>query len=121
MITITGRPTFDDYVRVQRYHGRFRALLIAGILGAMAVLAWLTSRNLFFPGLVLLYVVVLRPLYTRVRLKRRWDQTPSAHRGDKTYGLDETGFHLEDDEGTPTVTHWDKFLKFRSSKHSFLL
>ena len=33
MITITGEPTFYDYLRAQSYHRRFRVLLISGILG----------------------------------------------------------------------------------------
>ncbi len=121
MITVTGQPTFDDYLRAQRHHGRSRALLIAGILGALAILVWLTSRSIIFPAFVVLYVILLRPLYMRVRLRRHWQQTPSAHQGQKTYGLGETGFRTEDDEGHPSVTHWDKFLKFRESKHTFFL
>ncbi len=121
MITVTGQRTFKDYLRAQLYHGRSRALLIAGILGTMALLLWLTSRNVLVPAFVALYVIMLRPVYMRVRLKRVWDQTPSSHRGEITNRLDETGFHSKDDEGNPTVTHWDNFSKFRSSKHSFLL
>lgn len=121
MITVTGQPGFDDYLRAQRYHGRSRALLISGILGALALLVWLTSNDPIFPAVVALYVFVVRPLYIRVHLKRRWERTPSAHGKEKTYGLDENGFHSADDEGKPCITHWDKFLKFRESKATFLL
>jgi hypothetical protein len=121
MLRITGQVVFDDYLRAQRYHERSRTILIAVILGGMAVLAWLSTRNLLFPAFAALYVVVVRPVYVRLRLKRHWQQTPSAHAGERTYGLDESGFHAEDDEGNTVVTHWDKFLKFRETSHSFLL
>jgi len=121
MITVTAEPTFEDYLRAQRYHGRTRMLVVAGILGAAAFLVWLMSGNLLLPGFVALYLVALRPLYMHLRLRRQWRQTPSAHRGQRTCILDETGFHSEDDEGTMTVMHWDKFLKFRSSRHLFSL
>lgn len=121
MIRVVVQPTFDDYLRAQRYHARSRTLLIAGLLGGMAALMWLASRHLIFPVAVALYVIVLRPIIHRFRLKRCWEQTPSAHSGQKTYGFDVIGLHWEDDEGNLSVTHWDKFLKFRESNHSFLL
>ncbi|NQT91230.1 MAG: YcxB family protein [Lentisphaerae bacterium] len=121
MITVIAQPEFEDYLRAQRHHGRARMLVVAGILGAMGFFVWLMSGNLLLPAFVALYLVALRPLYMHLRLKRQWRQTPSAHRGQRTCILDEIGFHSEDDEGTMTVTHWDKFLKFRSSRHSFFL
>ena len=120
MVTITGQREFADYLRAQRFHGRSRAILIATILGAMALFIWLTSRNVFFPAFAAIYVIALRPLLFRRGVKRQWQQTPSAHGQQKTCGLDETGFHTEDDEGNAVVTHWDRFLKFRESKDSFL-
>ena len=71
MITVTGQPTFDDYLRAQRHHGRLRALLIVGILGALAILVWLTSRSIIFPAFVVLYVILLRPLATAGDLTTR--------------------------------------------------
>ena len=121
MITVTGEPDFTDYLRAQRFQGRRRHLLVVLILAALTALVMAVSRNYIFAGSVLLYLVALRPIYVRVRLKRMWQQTPSAHQGMKHFGFDEVGLHLKDDEGNPSVTHWDKFLKFKESKHTFFL
>ena len=121
MISVVLQPTFDDYLRAYRYHARSRTLLIVGLLAGLAALMWFVSRHLVFPVSIAVYVIVLRPIIHRFRLKRCWEKTPSAHCGQKTYGFDEVGVHWKDDEGNLSVTHWDKFLKFRESKHSFLL
>jgi hypothetical protein len=120
MITVTGKATFDDYLRAQRDHSRKRDLTIIISLAVIAVFVVAVSRNYVFPAIVLGYLAI-RPFYMRSRSKRFWDQTPSAHQGEKSYGLDETGFHATDDEGNPSVTHWDKFLKWRESEHTFFL
>lgn len=120
MITITGHATFGDYLRAQRNHSRKRDAAIIIILAVIALLVATVSRNYVFPAIVLVYLA-FRPLYVWSRCKRSWERTPSAHRGGKTYGFDETGFHTTDDEGHPSVTHWDKFLQWRESKHTFFL
>jgi hypothetical protein len=120
MITITGGATFDDYLRALRKHSRKRDLTIIISLAVMAVIVGAVSRNYVFPAIAFGYIVI-RPFYMRYRSRRFWEQTPSAHLVDKAYGLDEIGFHATDDEGLPSVTHWDKFLKWRESRHTFFL
>ncbi|MFH1037206.1 MAG: YcxB family protein [PVC group bacterium] len=121
MITVTGQSGFKDYLQAERYHSRRRTLAIVSILVIMAVIISLVTRAYLVPGLVIIYAVVLRPIYLRTHLRRHWEQTPSAHRGEKTYSLNVAGFHAEDDEGNPVVTHWDTFSGFRESRHTFLL
>jgi hypothetical protein len=121
MITVEGQPTFDDYRRAQRFHGLVRTVIVSGVLVAMALFMWVVSQSIVFSSIVVLYVFVMRPFFVRYRLKRQWQQTPSFHQGQRTYGLDEAGFHSRDDEGRPTLLHWSRFLKFRESKDTFLL
>lgn len=120
MITVTGKATFEDYLRAQRNHARKRDTAIIISLAAIAIFVAAVGRNYVFSAIVLVYLAI-RPLYMRNRTKRSWERTPSAHQGEKSYGLDEAGFHVTDDEGNPSVTHWDKFLKWRESKHTFFL
>ena len=112
--------TFDDYVRAQRNHARKRNVTIVLLLAAFAVFVAVATWNYIFPVFVLTYLAV-REFLMRARSKRLWQQTPALHQGQKTFGLDTSGFHGEDDEGHPTVVHWDKFLKYRESKDTFFL
>lgn len=121
MITVTGQLTFADFQRARRTHRWRYDLTFALVLLAMAALLVLVAQDYIFPTVLVVYVVVVRPLWLRSRWKAIWRRTPSFHQGRLTYCLDETGFHSEDDEGRPSVIHWDKFIKFKESIHTFLL
>ncbi len=121
MITITGQPGLKDYLRARRCHALRRTLAIVSLLVIAAVVLALITGDYLVPGLIVVYALVLRPIYMRTYLRRNWQQTPSAHRGEKTYSMNAAGFHAEDDEGNPVVTHWDQFIKFRESRDTFLL
>lgn len=121
MIKISGQPTFDDYLKAQRFHGRSRAWTIGAILLGFAVIVLISNHSWVFPTCMVAYVFVLRPIFIHLRLKSHWRQTPSACGKEQSYDLDESGVHAEDDDGNPVVSHWDKFLKFKESKDSFLL
>ena len=120
MITVTGTATLDDYLDAQRHHARARNLVVPGILAAAAAIVAALSREYAFAVAVCGYLAI-RPLYLRGRLKRHWERTPSAHRGERTQGLDGKGFHSTDDDGNPTVVHWANFIKWRESKRTFFL
>jgi hypothetical protein len=81
---------------------------------------WILTKNYFFLIFFLAYALVVRPLLTRFRLKRIWEQTPTAHKGYMEFGFDERGLHKKDDEGNPLTSHWDRFLKYRESSDLFL-
>ena len=119
MIDVAGEITFDDYVRAQRVHGRRQTVVVSVLLVAIAGISVLFAPYAF--GALLLVYLAVRPVVFRARCRRLWNQTPAVRQGEISYGLDERGLHMRDDEGRPAVTHWDKFLKFRESRDFFLL
>ncbi len=120
-ITIAWDPTFDDYLRAQTFHARVARIILSSVLIAMAILLWAISRRAIVPSLIVLYVIAVQPLLIRFRLKRFWRLTPALHKGQRFHELDDSGLHSRDDDGRPTVLHWNRFLKFRESKDTFFL
>ena len=120
MMDITGQASFNDYYRAQKNHALKRNLLITLCLAAIAIYVAVITGEYLFSGFIFIYLAI-RPFYMKSRCKKTWEKTPSAHEGEKTYELDEEGFHLNDDANNPSVTHWDKFLKWRESKDTFFL
>ena len=120
MIVIKDKLILDDYIKAQQYNARKRNIIFITSILVIAILIAVGSGEYIIPGIFLLYLII-RPSYLRTRYKRTWERTPSFHRSSETYGFDENGFHTEDDSGNLSVTHWDKFLKWRESKDLFLM
>lgn len=120
-ITIAWDPTFDDYLRAQTFHARVTRIILSLVLIAMAIFLWAITRRVIAPSLIVFYVIAAQPLLIRLRLKRIWRLTPALHKGQRFHALDESGLHSQDDDGRPTVLHWNRFLKFRESKDTFFL
>jgi hypothetical protein len=120
-ITIAWDPTFDDYLRAQTFHARVSRTILSLVLIALAIFLWAISRRVIVPSLIVLYVIAVQPLLIRLRLRRYWRLTPALHKGQRFHALDESGLHSRDDDGRPTVLHWNRFLKFRESKDTFFL
>ncbi len=120
MITVTGQVTLDDYIRAQLNHSRKYNITFIVLFAIFAMLVALIGKDYIFPGFIFAYLAI-RPFYMRARCKRFWKRTPSIQNGSQTWGFDDSGFHTEDDEGNPNITHWDKFIKWRESKDTLFL
>jgi hypothetical protein len=129
--SVEGTLQFAEYFDAHKKAAQIRRAVLRtiGLLGglffilyqpgSMAEPVW-SNWPSTFGTILILYVLVISPIQFRYRVKRNWSRYPALHKKQRL-SFDHTGVTSVDDVGNPALTKWNKFIKWRETKLTFML